>query len=411
MDSRPKSLEVWLNGELVAELADKRGQLPLRYTDAVLSKRRGQPLLSCSLPVSNDVHQAKAFFDGVLPEGRFRNDLAALAGVVATDTFGLLARYGRDIAGAIVVKDPAREPGNAEPCALPLTEDELADEVTALPNRPLGIHDDSELSIPGLQNKMLLIKDGLRWARPVNGAPSTHILKLDTQAHPGVVAAEAEAMQLAKAVGLTSVHVEVERISNIDCIIVERFDRAIDDNGDVIRLHQEDICQALGYPPEQKYELPGRGRPGHGGGPEFADVARLLDTHSAAPLEDLDKLAQVATFTALIGNADAHGKNLALLFTSEHRVRLAPLYDTVPTVLFPKLKNEAAMTIGGAVDLAKVSRTSLAAEARHWNVDPHRMIEQAETLAHAVIEHAPLVLGANSAVGELAEQRATAFLA
>ena len=289
-----------------------------------------------------------------------------------------------------------------------LTSDQLEQEVLELPTRPLGVHDDSELSIAGLQNKMLLNKTNDGWSRPTGGMPSTHILKLDSQAHPGVVAAEAEAMRLAKALGLTTVDVEVLNIAGIDCIAVERFDRVTID-GTTTRIHQEDICQALDYPPTRKYELPGRGRPATGGGPEFSDVARLLDQHSRSIEADLDTLARIATFTALIGNSDAHGKNLALLLDDGY-VRIAPLYDTVPTILFPRLKDEAAMTIGGATNLANVTRLSIRTEARHWNSSPDRMQAQAEALAEQLIESAADVLPAESAVGELAVQRSKAFL-
>lgn len=407
--TRPKSLKVHLGNTLVAHVDDKPS-LPLRYVDDVLETRRGEPVLSCSLPVSNRALDARNFFDGVLPEGTFRESLAARADVVASDSFGLLHAYGRDVAGALVVTNPDEAvPDSSHPSsAAPLSTGELEQEVIALPDRPLGIHDDSELSIAGLQNKMLLIKTKSGWARPIGGTPSTHILKLDSQAHPGVVAAEAEALTLARALDLTTVSVELMTIAGIDCIAVERFDRATID-GITHRIHQEDICQALNYPPTQKYELPGRGRLGFGGGPEFSDIAQLIDRHAASPNNELDTLARIATFTALIGNSDAHGKNLSLLH-HEGKVRIAPLYDTVPTILFPRLKDEAAMTIGGATNLANVTRLSIRTEARHWNANPDRIQAQAEALAEAVLEKAPNVLPSDSPVGKLATERATRFL-
>ncbi len=384
--------------------------MPVTYSDEVLDALRGRPVLSCSLPVSNRRVSGRNFFDGVLPEGQFRAALAARANVAANDTYGLLAAFGRDIAGALVVDDVARVGSVGSHGSISLSDDDLEREVAELPSRPLGVHDDSELSIAGLQNKMLLVETAHGWARPTGGAPSTHILKVDSQVHPGVVRAEAEAMALARLVGLTSVEADVVTLAGVECIVVERFDRTVDESGDVRRIHQEDICQALGYPPTQKYELPGRGRPGRGGGPEFADVAMLLDRHAANPAAELDQLARVATFTALIGNADAHGKNLSLLHAETGRVTLAPLYDTVPTNRFPKLKSDAAMTIGGAVDLEHVTRLSLRTEAKHWNVDPDRMVSVSEDLAEALLAEAPLVLSEESALRSLVEQRAHSFL-
>ncbi len=410
MAERPKSLEVFLADELVGTITEHRRKMQLRYDDAVLKKYRGLSLLSCSLPVNSGPHDPTNFLDGVLPEGDFRAGLAARAGVTANDTYGLIAQYGRDIAGAISIRDPQRPIESIRPSALPLSEDDLRAEVEALPTRPLGVHDDSELSIAGLQNKLLLVADGSGWARPIGGQLSTHILKLDSQAHPGVVRAEAEVMLLAKAVGLTSVDVEVVAIGAIDCLIVERFDRVVDSDGQVSRVHQEDACQALGLRYEQKYELPDRGRFRGGGGPEFSQIAGLLDAYSVSPLHDLDRLAQVATFTALTGNSDAHGKNLALLHVRPGGVRLAPLYDTVPTILFPRLKDEAAMTIGGAVDLALVGKEALRREARHWNVDPDRMVAEGVELAEQLADGCA-ALDSTSAVRQMVEERVERFLA
>jgi len=407
---RPRSLELFLGDELVGTVTERRRKLALRYSEAVLEKYRGLSLLSCSLPVSTGFHEPKNFLDGVLPEGDFRAALAARAGVTANDTFGLLAHYGRDIAGAVSLRDPQRPAESRQPTALPLSEDDLRAEVEALPTRPLGVHDDSELSIAGMQDKLLLVADGAGWARPVGGQLSTHILKLDSRAHPGVVRAESDVMRLAKAVGLTTVDVELVQIGAIECIIVQRFDRTVDANGTVVRVHQEDACQALGLPPDQKYELPGRGRSRNGGGPEFSDVAELLDTYSIDPIADLDRLARVATFTALTGNCDAHGKNLALLHVRPGGVRLAPLYDTVPTILFPRLKDEAAMTIGGTVDLAQVGKAALRREAKHWNVDPDRMVAEGATLAEQLGDEIGK-LDDGSGVRELVDERVERFLA
>lgn len=411
MAKRQRQLNVVLGDRTVATLSERRGKLELKYADWVLDELRGQRVLSCSLPVTAGADDARNFFDGVLPEGDFRDRIASRAGVVASDTFSLLARYGRDIAGALTVEDPEDEGASSRPGVVGLSDADLRDEVEALPSRPLGIRDDSELSIAGLQNKLLLVRGKDGWARPVGGAPSTHILKLDSQAHRGVVRAEAAIMQLARIVGLTSVEVDVLQIGEMDCIIVERFDRIrSDSDGTVERVHQEDMCQALGLPPTQKYELPGRGRKQHGGGPEFSQVAALLDRHSSDPVADLCTLARVAAFTAITGNSDAHGKNLALLYDANHRVRLAPLYDTVPTILFPRLKDQAAMTIGGAVDLALVGKRTLATEARHWNVDPEQMVSEAESLANLVLENAAKI-DDFPGVRDLVTSRAKAFLA
>ncbi len=353
----------------------------LEYLPEALDRYEGNlPLISCSLPVASTPIEARAFFDGVLPEGQYRDALASKANVVASDTYGLLARYGRDIAGAIVVSDPCRDPDRADPSVESLTSQALEAEVEELPTRPLGIHEDSELSLAGLQDKLLLVDlGGGSWGRPRNGQPSTHILKLDSRRHAGVVAAEADGIALARAAGLTDIEAQLDSFGGIDCIIVSRFDRVVV-NGTTARVHQEDSCQALGRAPTRKYEI----RRG-GGGPELSEVAGLLDSYAANPVEQLDKLAQAAAFTALIGNADAHGKNVAFIHRAPGRIELAPLYDQVPTQLWPELVSDAAMTIAGAVNLDTVTPDAVGREAKLWRHSPSRAAEAASQTAEAVL--------------------------
>ncbi len=173
------------------------------------------------------------------------------------------------------------------------------------------------------------------------------------------------------------------------------------------RLHQEDICQAAGRPPERKYEV----RRG-GGGPAFSDVADILDRWSKDPLSELDRLAAVAAFTAVIGNADTHGKNLAVIHTDDMHVTIAPLYDQVSTELWPSLITDAAMSIGGAVTLAAVDASAIAREARSWRHDPDRAVAAAVAAIEAVltaIEDGGIDPDGN--VAQLVARRAQAFLA
>ena len=379
LTKRPDRLVVHLGDVPVAELYDnRRSGVVCEYLASTLRNHQGNvPLLSCSLPVREGRFDATAFFDGVLPEAQHRATLAARAGVASQDTFGLLARYGRDVAGALVVIDPDRSADDRASGVVELDDAMLAAEVAAIPDHPLGIHDDSELSLAGLQDKMLLVDLGRgRWGRPFGGTASTHILKVDHRMYTGVVAAEAEALALARAAGLTTISSEIRRFAGVDCLIVSRFDRVVGPDGAVVRIHQEDSCQATGRSPSAKYELRQRG-----GGPSFDDIAVLLDVYSMDPWAELDRLAGVATFTALIGNADAHGKNLAVLHTSPGVITLAPLYDTVPTALLPGLQVDAAMSIGGTVTLEAVDLDAVLRSARRWN---HR-VDRAEASAVAVV--------------------------
>lgn len=202
--ARPRTLAVQVGDVRVANIERHRwNDLRCRYTpDAFERWPQNTPLLSCALPLAPGPLQATAFCRGLLSEGAALAAMAARAGVATDDTFGLLARYGRDVAGAMVIFDaesglPPRRPGIER-----YSDDELADTVLTLEDNPLGIEDDSELSLAGIQNKLLLVRDGKRWARPTGGWPSTHILKIDSPYHPGLVEAEHACMRLAAAAGL-----------------------------------------------------------------------------------------------------------------------------------------------------------------------------------------------------------------
>ena len=408
MTASPKQLGVWLDGVRVANLEQPRWpQIRCRYTEAGLAVAPlNSPLLSCSLPLTARPQDASAFCRGLLPEGQALQALAARAGVAVNSTFELLARYGRDVAGALVIS--ADEPAAQNFGAAPYDAAELAAAVEELDEFPLGVHDDSELSLAGLQDKLLLVRlEGGTWARPLGGRPSTHILKVDHSRYLGLIAAEAHCLSLARAVGLTSVECELIELGNRTCMIVSRFDREVSADG-VRRIHQEDLCQALGIDPDGAR---GRAKYEDGGGPSMRQLARLLDGYADAPQEQLDRLVSAITFTVLIGNADAHGKNLALLHSTPETVTLAPLYDTVPTALWPRLRSRAAMAIGGQVELASVSLADICREARSWSHPEERAREVAVKTAGEITKALDdEVIPSSSDVATLVRERAGQLL-
>ena len=374
MPRRPRTLNVWLHDDHVATVSGTRpGEAKLRYADNARELAPlGTPLLSCSLPIRSQLQDAYPFLTGLLPEGRHRAVMAGMAGVPTHDVIGMLARFGRDVAGAITLAT-AESRHRAGARVAPLDDAGLEDAVADIDDHPLGLYDDSELSLPGLQDKLLLVAlpDG-QWGRPVHGWPSTHLLKLDDRRRPGLVRAEHACLQLAAAAGLRAAHSELMTVAGIECLLVTRFDREPAPPGldgtlrPAARLHQEDACQALGIDPDRNQ---GRAKYEQYGGPSLQRIAALLDAY-AGPDELLELLEQV-TFTVAIGNADAHGKNHGLLHPAPATVRLAPLYDTVPTIAWPKLRAQLALNIAGHVDLLRVGADDLVAEAARWGVATH----------------------------------------
>jgi serine/threonine-protein kinase HipA len=400
-------LGVWLDGIRIAELTSRRiGSIDCQYSDEAMAKwPQNSPVISCSLPLGPRRQPALAFCKGLLPEGNALQTLAEQAGLATNDTFGLLARYGRDVAGALVIgeDDPDERRFGVEP----YTPKALEGAIDDLDDHPLGSGEDSELSLAGLQDKLLLVDLGEgKWGRPLRGRPSTHILKVDDRRREGLIDAEADCLVLAGAVGLTDIEIQRERFGDSRCLIVSRFDRVESPQG-IKRIHQEDLCQALAIDPDghnrrAKYES--------AGGPAFKQLAVLLDDYSADPATELDRLVAIVVFTVLIGNADAHGKNLALLHTSPESLRIAPLYDTVPTALWPKLRTDAAMSIGGQVAPADVTLKDICREAALWR----HPVERAEASALATIEAIvsaidEKALPTSSAVAKLVRARAKAL--
>lgn len=384
MAKRKPPLGVWLYGIRIADIAPRgRGHdLTMRYTADAFDQWPGNsPILSCSLPLVRSPLNPTEYFRGLLPEGQHLQHLASQAKVTTSDIYSLLARYGRDVAGAVVVSE--NNPEQRAGAAIPYDTESLGNEVAGLIDRPLALYDDSELSIPGLQNKLLLIKTDTGWARPAGGRPSTHILKVEDRRYPGLVTMEHAAMTLARQLGLTTAETEVVNLSGIDCIIVSRFDRTIDESGQLHRIHQEDICQALGINAQANQ---GKAKYESYGGPGLARIARLLDQHAAAPEREMTRLVQAVAFTAIIGNSDAHAKNLSLLHTAPGVVTLAPLYDTVPTALWQSLPDRAAMHVNGITRLSQVSLSDVVEEAKRWPLDSTVAKQAAVDVASLVLD-------------------------
>ncbi len=176
---------------------------------------------------------------------------------------------------------------------------------------------------------------------PLGAYPSSHILKPNMPDHEDTVINEAFCMRLAANMGLSVPKVEIRFLDHLQVYIIERYDREIADQGNLVRIHQEDFCQALGVPPDAKYEKEG--------GPGLAQCFALIRTYSTQPAADVKKLLAWVAFNYLIGNADAHAKNISLLLPEEGP-RLAPFYDLMCTAVYPALTDRMAMSVGGKGD-------------------------------------------------------------
>lgn len=369
-------LDLWLNGRLVARTVSRdRGARVRIVYDQIVAAEIGPevPLLSCSLPTPgpSGPAAARAFLEGLLPEGRALEAAAArVRGVqlrddgpeTPVDVVLLLAEYGRECAGAVIAM-PAGTPAPSSGRYEALDNDGVAALVRGLPEHPLGtdLSRDIRMSLAGAQPKLLLARIDDRWSEPLEGAPSTHILK-PAVTWPYSAHNEALVMTLAHAVGLTDRVVWIEDVQGTAVLVAERYDRDVRE-GKITRLHQEDMCQATGLRPAEKYRI---GRPSE-------RMARLLRQFTDSPRTEIERLLRHLAFRIVVGDEDGHGKNYSVLL-NEGAVTLAPMYDSLCTLVYPELSGKMAAPVGNQVNLAKINRAALVDEAKAMGI-PQREAE------------------------------------
>lgn len=348
-------LDVYLNRIRVGQLLqDERGRLGFSYQEDFLGFPEAAPL-SRHLPLNTQVFSdeaTQAFFANLLPEGEVLEQTARRLGIPKENTFALLERMGGDCAGAVSVLLPGNAPVS-EGAYRRISDDELGALLKGLPAHPFLADDEGvRLSLAGAQNKLPVFYGGAGFHIPERGAPSSHILKTAIRNLEDTVGNEAFCMMLARAVGLSVPSVDIVDLGGMPVYRVERYDRRRLPDGEVIRIHQEDFCQALGVVPALKYEA-------HGG-PGFQGVFDLVREWSTEPLPDMDALLGWALFNFLIGNADAHGKNLSFVY-DQGAVRLAPFYDLLSTAAYEgQVNNKFAMRMGQQKDPRYLSASDLA---------------------------------------------------
>jgi len=369
-----KTLIVRLYGEPVGRLAQTQtGKMTFSYLEGATRP------VSIGMPVRREPYdeiRTEAYFGGLLPEGEgAREAIGKRYRANPHNSFSLLRAIGYDCAGAVSLhpteieagaKDDSEE-GTEDEGADPLeqadgfvlagrtlSEDELYRHIVDLPRKPLFMDaQDLRLSLAGRQDKAAICLLGGEIALPLNGCPTTHILKPPTPEYEGIVQNEAFCLRLAGRLGLSAAPVEIRWAREIPYLLVERYDRKI--TGDKIRrIHQEDFCQALGVATARKYQ--------NDGGPDFKASFDLL-RKTTQPVRERNALAALMILNYLIGNMDAHSKNFSLLhrpvWAQSERVsgagelrsapdwiELAPAYDLTCTRVYDDLTPKMAMKIG-----------------------------------------------------------------
>ncbi len=293
--------------------------------------------LSVSLPLRETAYlndDSYSYFTNLLPEGKILDALSRKLQIPVSNQFELLRAIGGDCAGAVSLFEDGALPQKPEMYSYDtLTNDHLLKIIKDLPENPFmadkaGIR----LSLAGAQEKLPVSLKNNKIQISMNGAPSSHILKTPIKDLHGTVENEIFCMMLAKRMGLNVPDVKIFKINEIPLYLIDRYDRKIE-NGQIIRLIQEDFCQALNVNAQLKYS------------PTLGMCFSLIRNESAFQVKDAKRFLQLIIFNGLIGNSDAHAKNISFIH-GENGTILAPFYDLLSTYVYPYAK-KMAMKIGG----------------------------------------------------------------
>lgn len=324
---------------------DSLTSLRLRYHQDWSTRRDAFPL-SMRFPLTHQAHDGEAIYFwlmNLLPEDDALKTIGHIIEVSDLDVLGLVQAMGGDLPGALVARTTGTPAMPGRPRTRTWTEVELARDIRRLPERPLLIGDEGvQMSLAGQQSKLPVVRVGdAHLALPLDGHPSTHILKPPARSLHASVENEAYCMRLAQRCGLKVAEVEVRRAEDIWYLLIKRYDREMSTGG-IKRLHQEDLCQALGFAPYRKYEWNARVRM-HG--PTTADLFRAV---SDGPLAARNRIALLDAFifNVLICNVDSHAKNYSLLLASAVP-EMAPMYDVMCGRIYDGVTENLPQKIAG----------------------------------------------------------------
>lgn len=335
MPRRPSHppLRVLLNNRLVGHLRkDASGAITFLYDQNWLDWEHALPV-SLSLQLREDSFRGAAVaavFDNLLPDSdMIRRRVAEKVGAAGTDAYSLLAAIGHDCAGALQFIAGDGEPDIAKPGALsgePMDDSAIEKLLKGLAQAPLGLSRDDgfRISVAGAQEKTALLRHDGKWLKPHGTTPTTHILKPQIGELPnGIdlsnsVENEFYCLRLASAFGLAVNKATIEAFGSTKALVIERFDRRWARDGRLLRVPQEDCCQALSVPPTRKYQSEG--------GPGLRDLLNLLKG-SDDPAADRAAIFKAQILFWLIGATDGHAKNFSIFLRPGGRYRLTPLYD------------------------------------------------------------------------------------
>jgi serine/threonine-protein kinase HipA len=374
---KAEKLNVIFQEQLVGTLGlEPTGDWSFRYSFEWLAFDKRFPI-SLSLPLSDEVHsgvKTRNFFANLLPEGTVRRLVAKKLGISEDNDYELLKALGGECAGAlsVAVEEPAKKSLRYKE----LSNEEIQRMASAHSAFSMAIGEKMRLSLAGAQDKLPLYLKGDKFYLPEHSSPSSHILKFQDPRFAHLTINEVFTTLLAQELGLQTTKLSLVKVGRVYLCLVERYDRVLDSEGQLIRLHQEDLCQSLGINHSQKYEGEG--------GPSFAQCYETISKHSQEPLMDSEALLKWVLFNVIAGNADGHGKNISILIASNNEVRLNPFYDLVCTRVYRDLDRNLAMSIGGEFHPDLIGKDHWHLLAEQIGAKPKYLLEFVERMTEQI---------------------------
>jgi serine/threonine-protein kinase HipA len=316
----------------------------------------------------------------LLPENEQLRTLGQLLGMARGDVIGLLSAIGGDTAGAFSIGQPGRTASvRWRPIDTPKDLERLIEE---LPSKPFLVGEEGvSMSLAGVQTKLAVAVDQTgRVCIPMNGSPSTHILKPDAPRFRGSVQNEAFCLALARRMKIPTPSATTGRAGKRTYLLVKRFDRT-EVGGRWRRLHQEDYCQALGKPPSAKYEANQTGIRG----PALKDMFELTSRHMQSI--DILHLLDMVLVNVLACNTDAHAKNYAIIIRG-NGASIAPLYDVMCGEVWENVTTNLAQKVAGKSRGDHLTGRDWQQFARECGLNPRQVLDRVGTLAKSALAEA-----------------------
>jgi serine/threonine-protein kinase HipA len=342
---RINSLNILMNGYLVGTWQNlPSGAMNFQYAEEWLETDGARPI-SLSMPLRRHPYEGDLvynFFDNLLPDSReIRARIQKRFSISTSQPFDLLTAIGADCVGAIQICQEGISQTIETTQAQAMSTDEVARYLEEYKTTPIGTtknNNDFRISIAGAQEKTALLWHESKWCRPIGTTPTSHIFKFPIGIIPNDNLNMSDScenewlcLQIAKAFGLPTAEAQIQHFDDVKVLVVERFDRQwSQDRRWLIRLPQEDMCQALGMSPNLKYQ--------NQGGAGIGEIMKILlgseDTNG-----DREKFFRSQILFWLLAATDGHSKNFSIYINQGGSYRLTPLYDVIS--VYPFIKNKS----------------------------------------------------------------------